>query len=214
MQYHNLPVYGNNGAIRSLLQYLDLEVQFGYNFPSIRVVAMYNPPYGGNRDAVLCVNEQGNHSGLLPLFSNLPEDTVILGDVNIDICGNNYQDYQNFVSNNLGFLQCIHEPTRINGTLLDHIYFKGRPQGQGAFITEAGVIPPGNGFQLGGFADHKIIYCTVGNSQEQNFQTPQNIQTRPFNQNPQRKERKLNNGNYYNDLNLKFGIKIGSTVDN
>ena len=203
-QCHNLPVYGNNGTIRSLLQYLDLEVQFDENFPRIRVVAVYNPPYGGNGDAMLCVHQQGNPTGLLPLFSNLPEDTVILGDVNIDICGNNYQDYQNFVSNNLGFLQCIHEPTRINGTLLDHIYFKGRPQGQGAFITEAGVIPPGNGFQLGGFADHKIIYCTVGNSQEQNFQTPQNKQPHRFNQQPQRKQQELNNGNYNNALNLNW----------
>ena len=115
-------------------------------------------------------------------------------------------DYQNGTfgqqQGQLGFQKCIWEETR-NGTLLDHIYFKGRPQGQGAFIAEAGVIPPGDGFQLGGFADHKIIYCTVRNLEEQNLQTPQNIQTRPFNQQPQRKQQELNNGN--NALDLNFG---------
>ena len=184
----------------SLLQYVYINFQNAQQHTD--VLAVYNPPFAGNQKAMSTLFQQLNPN-------NLPNNLVIIGDINIDIFGERNLDYQNAIfghqQGQLSFQKCIWEGTR-NGTLLDHIYFKqgnNIPQGQRAYILESGVIPPGDGFQLGGFADHKIIYCTVGNFAQQNFQTPQNNKLQPYNQQPQSKQQELNNGN--NALDLNFG---------
>ena len=139
----------------SLLQYILVKLT---NFPNDQqdtfVSAVYNPPFGGHRNAMLTLNNQGNpNGGVLQAIhnqhdnANRPSNLVIIGDINIDILGNQNQVYQNAFGQ-LGFQNCIWEETR-NGTLLDHIYFKqgnNIPEGQRAYILESGVIPPGDGF--------------------------------------------------------------------
>ena len=153
-------VFGVNFV--SLLQLIDIQLIFG-NQPPLRIVAVYNPPWGGHEASMIRVNEHNAiNGGLLHDYRNEDQDIVILGDINLDIGGNANQVYQNRFQQ-LGFIQSIAEPTRLddNDTLLDHIYSK-RPNGvPGNFVLESGVIPGGVDNDLAGFADHKMIYCTI-----------------------------------------------------
>ena len=145
------------------LQYIRLSLNF--NNQQICLVAVYNPPVGGNENAMVRVNQQGNPNGglLYDLHNNqqlIQQKVVVLGDINVDIFNDANQNYRAaFGHNGVRFQQHVGEFTREgNGgvTLIDHIYSKIG----GNYIAEAGVIPPGNN-QLQGLGDHKLIYCTV-----------------------------------------------------
>ena len=133
----------------NLMQYIHLKLV--YNNKTIHVVAVYNPPHTGREDAIL---------DILYNYSQ-KQDVVILGDININILGGNNHEYQRCFGTKkggLGFLQCINEVTRWDSkTLIDHVYFKAKNWK----VLQSGVIPPGPKNQLEGFADHKIIYCTL-----------------------------------------------------
>ena len=137
------------------LQYIRLSLNF--NNQQICLVAVYNPPVGGHESAMVSVDQQRNPTGgLLYDLRNIQQKVVVLGDINVDILGDENQDYQDDFGR-VGFQQHVGEVTRWDsGTLIDHIYSKIG----GNYIAEAGVIPPGNN-QLQGLGDHKLIYCTM-----------------------------------------------------
>ena len=139
----------------NLLQYIDLKLK--YNKKTLHVVAVYNPPETGKMNAMLRANNQKKVFGGLLYDYRLEQDVVVLGDINIDILGGINQPYQHCFGK-LGFQQCIKEVTRWHSqTLIDHIYFKAENWN----VSESGVFPSGPQKQIEGFADHKIIYCTL-----------------------------------------------------
>ena len=153
-------IYGQNFV--SLLQLIDIHLIDA----NVRIVAVYNPPWGGHVNSMARVENNVVTGGLLHEYQNLNQDVVILGDINIDIRENANQGYQNGFQQ-LGFHQSIAQPTRPHedgpeyDTLIDHIYSK-RPNGvNGNFVIESGVFPPQQDRALGGVADHKMIYCTL-----------------------------------------------------
>ena len=146
----------------NLLQYIDLKLK--YNNKTIHVVAVYNPPETGKMNAMLqtkAANYTGKVVGGLLYDYSQEQDVVILGDININILGGNNHEYQKCFGTSkggLGFQQCIKEVTRWKSqTLIDHIYFKAENWN----VSESGVSPSGPQNQIEGFADHKIIYCTL-----------------------------------------------------
>ena len=129
----------------SLLQLIDLEVVRPH-LPNVRVVAVYNPPWGGHVQAM---------RRLLNDYRNVDPNIIILGDINIDILGNINQEFQDYFWNNpRSFRQCINAVTRPeSNTLIDHIYTRRANFNQ--LILESGVV------QIDGFADHELIFCTI-----------------------------------------------------
>ena len=106
-----------------------------------------------------CVYRPPNQTDFMQTFKETiqglsPEsDTIILGDINIDILNRNNSStklYKNFLKNN-GLSQIISEPTRISqnsNSLIDHIIVSNPIN-----IIKCGVIPVG-------FSDHCMTFCT------------------------------------------------------
>ena len=75
------------------LQYIRLSLNF--NNQQICLVAVYNPPVGGHESAMVRVDQQRNPTGgLLYDLRNIQQKVVVLGDINVDILGDENQDYQ------------------------------------------------------------------------------------------------------------------------
>lgn len=155
----NLIQSGNRPVDNSLLQFIEVEVIQPHPNPNIRVVAVYNPPWGDHIEAM---------SNLLTDYRDAGPNIIILGDINIDVRGNQNQAYQNyFRANPRRFRQCIVAPTRPDsGTLIDHIYTKQANLGS---VLESGVV------RVEGFADHHLIYCTVGNAPHVGVPAPRSV---------------------------------------
>lgn len=128
---------------RSLLQLIELELPF----QNVRIVAVYNPPMAENVKAMERVIEE---------YSDKEGNIVILGDININLRYPNPNSAYETDFKNQGFRQIIDLVTRAkSNTLIDHIYFK-QANFRPLIIAESGSE------EMDGYADHDLIYCTLG----------------------------------------------------
>ena len=103
-------------------------------FPKFDAIFLYLSS-GCNKDKVL---------GILDEWMEIGKATVIMGDVNIDYCKDD-----KFIKSleNAGFQQLIQSPTRVSGSVIDHIYINEElsslnvsTQMEGAYYSDHDIV--------------------------------------------------------------------------